>query len=143
LAKIVIVTLTPGGGANPTHLSYNATSSLLRFEIKNIFFYFKKRLSRLKRWRCSCKFQSRRIGPWSECRDIFCAETAHGVSAKNRKGLVEPTERLAVMVTNPNATVGGGMSKSCSVIFMLLGSSEQNTQFCVCHLRHLIVKRFK
>jgi hypothetical protein len=30
-------------GANPTIVSYNATSSLLRSEDKNIFFYFEKR----------------------------------------------------------------------------------------------------
>jgi hypothetical protein len=35
---------------------YNATSSLARFEIKDIFFYFEKRASLLQRWRCSCKF---------------------------------------------------------------------------------------
>jgi hypothetical protein len=31
-------------GANPTSLSYNATSSQVRFENKMIFFYFLKRL---------------------------------------------------------------------------------------------------
>jgi hypothetical protein len=41
---------------------YNATSSLVRFEIKNIFFCFEKRSSLPQRWRCSCKFQSRSTG---------------------------------------------------------------------------------
>jgi hypothetical protein len=41
---------------------YNATSSLVRFENKNIFSYFEKRSSLLQRWRCSCKFESRSIG---------------------------------------------------------------------------------
>jgi hypothetical protein len=45
--KIVIITSTPG--ANPTSYNtsavtiYNATSSLVRFENKNIFFHFEKR----------------------------------------------------------------------------------------------------
>jgi hypothetical protein len=57
-------------GANPTIASYNAsavkiynaTSSLLRFENENNFYKFEKRTSLLQRWRCSCKFLSRRIG---------------------------------------------------------------------------------
>jgi hypothetical protein len=58
-------------GANPTIVSYNAsvvkiynvTSSLVRFEKqKNIGNTFIKRSSLLQRWRCSCKFQSSRIG---------------------------------------------------------------------------------
>jgi hypothetical protein len=56
-------------GANPTTSSYtasvvkiyNATSSRLRLEIKK-FFFFEKRSNLLQRWRCSCKFSSRRIG---------------------------------------------------------------------------------
>jgi hypothetical protein len=43
---------------------YNAMGSLARFENKNILFYFEKRSSLLQRWRCSCKFKSRRIGSW-------------------------------------------------------------------------------
>jgi hypothetical protein len=35
---------------------------LTRSENKNILFYFEKRSSLLQRWRCSCKFKSRRIG---------------------------------------------------------------------------------
>jgi hypothetical protein len=31
---------------------------------KNIFFRFEKRSSLQQRWRCSCKFQSRKIGSW-------------------------------------------------------------------------------
>jgi hypothetical protein len=31
-------------GANPTIVTYNATGSLVRFEIKNIVFYFEKAL---------------------------------------------------------------------------------------------------
>jgi hypothetical protein len=59
-------------GANPTTPIYNAsvvnfhnaTGSIARFENKNILFYFEKRPSLLQRWRCSCKFKSRRIGSW-------------------------------------------------------------------------------
>jgi hypothetical protein len=59
-------------GANPTIASYNvsvvnfynATGSLARFESKNILYYFEKRSSLLQRWRCSCKFKSRRICSW-------------------------------------------------------------------------------
>jgi hypothetical protein len=42
---------------------YNATGSLVRFESKkNVFFSFENPSSQLQRWRCSCKFRSRRIG---------------------------------------------------------------------------------
>jgi hypothetical protein len=55
--------------ANSTIVSYNAsavkiynqTSSLVLFENKNVFFYFETRSSLIQRWRCSCKFGSRRM----------------------------------------------------------------------------------
>jgi hypothetical protein len=64
--------LSINSGANPTIVYYNAsavnfynaTGSLARFESKNIVAYFEKRSSLLQRWRCSCKFKSRRIGSW-------------------------------------------------------------------------------
>jgi hypothetical protein len=57
-------------GTNPTIASYNAsivnfynaTGSLARFGNKNFLLKFEKRCSLLQRWRCSCKFKSRRIG---------------------------------------------------------------------------------
>jgi hypothetical protein len=58
-------------GANPTIASYNAsvvnfynaTDNLARFENKNILFYFENAVAYyIQRWRCSCKFKSRRIG---------------------------------------------------------------------------------
>jgi hypothetical protein len=48
--------------------SYNATSSLVRFETKQFSSNLKKRSSLLQRWRCSCKFKSRRVGSWSRVR---------------------------------------------------------------------------
>jgi hypothetical protein len=64
----LITSILPG--PNPTIAScnasavkiYNATSSLVRFENKNIFFATNKRYSLQQRWRRSCKFKSRRIG---------------------------------------------------------------------------------
>jgi hypothetical protein len=61
-------------GANPTIASYNASAvkiynamcGLVRFENKTILFYYEKGSSLLQRWRCSCKFKSRRIGSWYE-----------------------------------------------------------------------------
>jgi hypothetical protein len=54
---------------------YNSAGSLARFENKNIFFFYEKRSSLLQRWRCSCKFKSRRIGSSSlqrfENKNIF------------------------------------------------------------------------
>jgi hypothetical protein len=57
--------------ANPTIVNYNAivvkiynaTSSLVLFENKIIFFYFEKSALAyyVQRGRCSCKFRSRRI----------------------------------------------------------------------------------
>jgi hypothetical protein len=41
---------------------YNAASSVVRFENKNIFFYSEKRFILLQRCRCSCKFTSRGVG---------------------------------------------------------------------------------
>jgi hypothetical protein len=49
-----VVGLAPG--ANPTIVFYNATISLVRFENKNSFIYFKKYSSLLPRWRCICKY---------------------------------------------------------------------------------------
>jgi hypothetical protein len=48
-------------GADPTIVSYNASvvkisigmGSLVRFESKNIFFYYEKRSSLLQRWCCT------------------------------------------------------------------------------------------
>jgi hypothetical protein len=61
-------------GANPTILIYNAsvvifykaTGGLVRFVNKNIFSLLKKCSRLLQRWRCSCKFKSRRTGSRDE-----------------------------------------------------------------------------
>ncbi|XP_070259694.1 large ribosomal subunit protein eL32-like [Myotis yumanensis] len=37
------------------------------------------------------------------CNKSYCAETAHNVSSKNRKAVVERAAQLAIGVTNPNA----------------------------------------
>uniref|UniRef100_G1PZI9 60S ribosomal protein L32 n=1 Tax=Myotis lucifugus TaxID=59463 RepID=G1PZI9_MYOLU len=37
------------------------------------------------------------------CNKSHCAETAHNVSSKNRKAVVERAAQLAIRVTNPNA----------------------------------------
>jgi hypothetical protein len=50
-------------GANPIVVCYNATSSLARFENKNILFCLEKRSGLLQLWRCSYKFRSRRLAP--------------------------------------------------------------------------------
>jgi hypothetical protein len=57
-SKMRIIKSTPG--ANPTIATYNATGSLVRFE-NNLFLLLKKRPCLLHRWRCSCRFRSRRI----------------------------------------------------------------------------------
>jgi hypothetical protein len=70
LARYVCSSSQSKPGTNPTIASYNASvvnfynaaGSLTRFENKNILFYFEKRCSLLQRWRCICKFKSRRIG---------------------------------------------------------------------------------
>jgi hypothetical protein len=52
----VTIELKFQSGATPMSVSYNDTSSLVRFE-NNFFVYFeKKRFSLLQRWRSSCKF---------------------------------------------------------------------------------------
>jgi hypothetical protein len=43
----------------------HASARLARFEHKNILFYFEKRSSQQQRWRCRCKFKSRRIEDFS------------------------------------------------------------------------------
>jgi hypothetical protein len=42
LQKIVVTYVTLSPGANPTIVSLNTTSCLVRFETKNIFFYYEK-----------------------------------------------------------------------------------------------------
>ncbi|XP_040334361.1 60S ribosomal protein L32-like, partial [Herpailurus yagouaroundi] len=37
------------------------------------------------------------------CNKSYCAETAHKVSSKNQKAIVERAAQLAIRVTNPNA----------------------------------------
>jgi hypothetical protein len=50
----------------------SALDNLARFENKNIFFYsFKKRSSLLQRWRCSCKFKSRKSVSWNHTYDFL------------------------------------------------------------------------
>jgi hypothetical protein len=50
---------------------YNSTGSLARFENKNISFYFEKRSSLWRRWRCSCKLRSCRIGSRNPFLNVF------------------------------------------------------------------------
>jgi hypothetical protein len=54
----------PRPGVDPTTESYNATSCLVRLK-KTSLFYTEKRSSLLQLRRCTCEFQSRRIGTWS------------------------------------------------------------------------------
>jgi hypothetical protein len=49
-------------GANPTTVSCSA-SVVKNYNATSICFILKRRPSLLKRWHCSCKFRSRRIGP--------------------------------------------------------------------------------
>jgi hypothetical protein len=49
VAKILLRWQFEQSGANPTTVSYNAASSLVHFENKNIFFYHEKRSSQLQR----------------------------------------------------------------------------------------------
>ncbi|XP_055477351.1 60S ribosomal protein L32-like [Psammomys obesus] len=37
------------------------------------------------------------------CNKSYCAEIAHNVSSRNRKGILESAAQLALRVTNPNA----------------------------------------
>jgi hypothetical protein len=87
--------LTPG--PNPTILSYNAsavkiyaTGSLACFENKKkISTGMKYYSSLLKRWRCKCKFRSRRIGPRFCCR--VSAKSLNGSAASTpAKGSLSP-----------------------------------------------------
>jgi hypothetical protein len=92
--------------SNPTIMSYNAsavknynaTSSLVRSETKNIFFYLEKRSSLLQRWRCSCKIRSQSYVFWiynykwnrAACQPIekqiyFCQILGHPVALTEQK----------------------------------------------------------
>jgi hypothetical protein len=78
-------------GPIPTTLSYNATSSLVRFEKKQYYLStLKQRSSLLQRCRRSCKFGSRRLGSRSVPRS----------SSTMRGGMIFSRSNLAVFCFN-------------------------------------------
>jgi hypothetical protein len=99
-----VVGLAPG--PNPTTSINSAsvanfydTGSLARFENKNISLYSEKRSSQLQRWRCSCKFECRRIGSWM---DVAvppyvrpASDVEHGLGAGDRHALLPLQLELA------------------------------------------------
>jgi hypothetical protein len=83
-------------GVNPTTVSYNATCILVRFENKNVFATLKKSSSLLRRWGCSRKFRSRRIGSCCclLCKTLYKIVTSSPrVSAQVRSVLAEGGQR--------------------------------------------------
>jgi hypothetical protein len=83
--------------------TYNATGSQVRFGNKTNFFYFEKLSSLLQRWRCCCKFRSRRIGSWEliRCKKAVdvCSIEPLSEANKNKEPLacahsVRPTKKL-------------------------------------------------
>jgi hypothetical protein len=103
------------GGANPTIVSYIATSSLVRFVRKNIFFYFEKRSSLLQRWSFSCKFRSRRIGSWIQTYDLWA--TTLRVAMCNMKIKILSSRRK-----NGLAYYNAGVVHSCKFRSRRIGS---------------------
>jgi hypothetical protein len=74
-------------GVYPTIVSYNATSSVVRFENKNNFTYIEKSTRLLQRWQC-CKFRSRRTSSWSLRQSMYLSELLE--SQKMFEGQLSP-----------------------------------------------------
>jgi hypothetical protein len=59
---------------------------LMRFENKNIFMHFETRSILLQRWRCSCKFRSRRIGS-RICSHCYLKHAHHSLRVDGEVGV--------------------------------------------------------
>jgi hypothetical protein len=88
-------------GANPTITRYDATSSLVRFENRYIFLGYEKRSSLLKCWRCSCKFETRRIG------SCYAANFYSAGIVSHDRGIGSSVAKFNRFTREPTLPIGG------------------------------------